>query len=275
MTCQHDLAEQDMAIADGLCPLCLSAELAAQPGASPAPQVGDDLRERFAALAHEMWSGWMRYMFGKMDWNILQTGKVMHRSDVERWTRQMNTLYDDLPEKEKESDRVEADKMLAIVAAAPTLPADVHYPTPNQIKWLRDANEAGYDPVLTVQVLREKVMLLEQQLSAQSALPADVQAADGAELIAQERKRQISKEGYSPEHDDGHKDGELARAAACYAIEDLVIDDDSYFWEWWPWDEEWWKPQDRLSNLVRAGALIAAEIDRLQRAALTAGKVTK
>jgi hypothetical protein len=35
-------------------------------------------------------------------------------------------------------------------------------------------------------------------------------------------------------------------------------------WQWWPWSFEWWKPKDRIRNLVRAGALIAAEIDRLQ-----------
>ena len=35
----------------------------------------------------------------------------------------------------------------------------------------------------------------------------------------------------------------------------------------WPWDESWFKPtpDDRIRELVKAGALILAEIDRLQR----------
>jgi hypothetical protein len=37
--------------------------------------------------------------------------------------------------------------------------------------------------------------------------------------------------------------------------------------ELWPWDESWWKPGDRIRELAKAGALIAAEIDRLNRIA--------
>lgn len=71
-----------------------------------------DLRERLAALAHEQWSGWMRYQYyrqplpGCMAW-----------ADEVRWERQMNTSYADLPEPEKESDRKEADRMLEIIGA--------------------------------------------------------------------------------------------------------------------------------------------------------------
>lgn len=81
----------------------------------------------------------------------------------------------------------------------------------------------------------------------------------GVELIAIERKRQIDEEHWSPEHDDDHDYNELARAAACYAIGND---------ENWPWDEECWKPSpdNRIRELEKAGALIAAEIDRLLRA---------
>lgn len=81
----------------------------------------------------------------------------------------------------------------------------------------------------------------------------------GIELIATERQRQIEGEGCSQEHDDEHAGGELADAAACYAMgRQLPV---------WPWDIDWWKPtpNDRVRELVKAGALIAAEIDRLQR----------
>lgn len=79
------------------------------------------------------------------------------------------------------------------------------------------------------------------------------------EMIAAERSRQIDKEGWSPEHDDDqHRSGDLATAAACYIEPSLMR-------QWWPWENEWWKPKDRIRDLVRAGALVAAEIDRLLR----------
>ena len=79
----------------------------------------------------------------------------------------------------------------------------------------------------------------------------------GVGLIAEERKRQIEKEGWLAAHDDEHANGEMAQAAACYTLGEDCVE--------WPWEEEWWKPKDRISDLVRAGALIAAEIDRLTR----------
>lgn len=90
--------------------------------------------------------------------------------------------------------------------------------------------------------------------------------------IATERRRQIEVEGWTADHDDEHQCGELARAAASYVLasdpgpqagagngEALAV---------WPWSLEWWKPQDPCRNLIRAGALIIAEIERLDRAAV-------
>lgn len=85
----------------------------------------------------------------------------------------------------------------------------------------------------------------------------------GAELIARERERQKSEEGWTAEHDRQWRGRELIRAAICYAKADidgnLSLDDFGL----WPWDMQWWKPKSRIRNLVKAGALIAAEIDRL------------
>jgi len=72
-----------------------------------------DMREPLAALAHEQWSGWMGYMFGKAPLND-DGSWTMPAWAVERWTRQMNTPYTELPEPEKVSDHVEADKVLAL-----------------------------------------------------------------------------------------------------------------------------------------------------------------
>jgi|SRR5437868_5772263 len=84
-------------------------------------------------------------------------------------------------------------------------------------------------------------------------------------LISTERVRQVNQEGWTKEHDDTHTHNELARAAAYYALPaDWRI---IALWTLWPWAREWWKPtpDDRVRELVKAGALIVAEIERLQR----------
>lgn len=73
------------------------------------------MRELLAALAHDQWSGWMGYMFGLSVKNA--DGSITIPADkAARWTRQMTTPYTDLPDHERESDRVEADKVLALLA---------------------------------------------------------------------------------------------------------------------------------------------------------------
>ena len=95
--------------------------------------------------------------------------------------------------------------------------------------------------------------------------------------VIAERMRQISEEGWTPEHDDQHADGELARAAAAYAEHAARFQDaEGLGMKYatkapqgnWPWGQRWWKPKNQRRDLVRAGALIIAEIERLDRAAL-------
>ena len=83
----------------------------------------------------------------------------------------------------------------------------------------------------------------------------------GIEIIAEERKRQISSEGWSMTHDLGHNDGELAIAASCYALPSQFSRK-----TFWLFEKDSFKPsKDRIRDLAKAGALIAAEIDRLQQ----------
>ena len=84
------------------------------------------------------------------------------------------------------------------------------------------------------------------------------------DLLA-ERLRQVDDEGWSPEHDDQHAVGELAAAAACYCHPEPCMDDTRGVPFSWPWVRRWWKPTDRRRDLVKAGALILAEIERLDR----------
>jgi len=88
---------------------------------------------------------------------------------------------------------------------------------------------------------------------------------DALFLIAKERERQIVEEGWDANHDDEHEYGEMAAAAACYAMPPHIANFASIRSEMWPWDEEWWKPKGRVRDLVRAGALILAELERVQR----------
>lgn len=103
--------------------------------------------------------------------------------------------------------------------------------------------------------------------------------------IASERRRQIEEEGWTPEHDDVHESGELAAAAACYAYHTTSMRAAGYsvtryedrppldlyhpYRSMWPWDEACWNPKDRRRDLVRAGALIVAEIERRDRQTAT------
>ena len=85
-----------------------------------------------------------------------------------------------------------------------------------------------------------------------------------------ERRRQIEEEGWSPRHDKAHINGELAQAAACYALHSIPGTTQAE----WPWAPAWWKPKDNRRNLVRAAALIVAEIERLDRAAASGNQDT-
>lgn len=99
--------------------------------------------------------------------------------------------------------------------------------------------------------------------------------------IAAERRRQIEVEGWTPAHDDTHDNGEMAHAAACYVLgatgASRGISDLEHGIEatisarLWPWSMNWWKPKRTRQNLIRAAALIVAEIERLDREAPTEG----
>lgn len=87
--------------------------------------------------------------------------------------------------------------------------------------------------------------------------------AGGAERILEERHRQIRIEGFKPEDDQVYENGELAKAALAYLSKALDYDPGV---RQWPrtWRLSFWKPSvDKVRNLEKAGALIAAEIDRL------------
>lgn len=121
-----------------------------------------------------------------------------------------------------------------------------------------------------------------------TAAPRTALETRAARDVVAERLRQIREEGFAPERDDAHTDASLVDAAICYcyAACDRVMA--TARWEafdasgapalrdrlaripiGWPrsWPAAAWKPKDRRRDLVRAAALIIAEIERLDRAA--------
>jgi hypothetical protein len=144
--------------------------------------------------------------------------------------------------------------------------------------------------------------------SGPSAFSAQVQDV-AMEDVLLEVKRQVEVEGWSSDHDDAHDKGEMAGAAACYALEGVaytapdhypprkkyaaVVDARNSIPEKerettreaiklalgepaaprnWPWHASWWKPTTTRRNLVKAAALLISEIKRLDRAAAPANQ---
>lgn len=121
--------------------------------------------------------------------------------------------------------------------------------------------------------LMERMLAAEARVVELESRSVTAAAAD----VLTERQRQVTAEGWSSKHDDKYKNTELAFAASCYAfhaaaatwdLEDDGIPYDSHpAPKQWPWDPSWWKPTDARRDLVKAGALILAEIERIDRAA--------
>jgi hypothetical protein len=111
---------------------------------------------------------------------------------------------------------------------------------------------------------------VQAALSQLSAPPEGDPERDGAQMIVAERRRHAAS-GYTSEHDAEHADESLALAACSYAIPrswrrwKQSRDSNGAVPTTWPWDARRWRPtqDDRVRELVKAGALIAAEIDRL------------
>lgn len=129
---------------------------------------------------------------------------------------------------------------------------------------------AGFDEVVAAQII--EATRQASRLKTQAVI--DVLA---------ERDRQFSVEGITFAHDDAHVDGEISAAACCYAgaasitthLRGNVYAGSPPFDGWtgfgWPWDSAWWKPGTARRMLVKAAALIVAEIERIDRANYSKG----
>ena len=128
-----------------------------------------------------------------------------------------------------------------------------------QEKWIKDIEATMIAATDRAEAAEKRVVELE------------VLAFNPALLdVISERQRQRAIEGWTSEHDDAYQNSELADAAACYAIHanNQGISTPAH----WPWSPDWWKQSGARRDLVKAGALILAEIERIDRAAAGKGE---
>ncbi len=150
----------------------------------------------------------------------------------------------------------------------------------------QDAIDGGW----TVQGIRAYAKRLEERLAAAEERIAELKLERGGALarigelqakqrsvpqawldVQAERRRQVEIKGHSLEGDDGYISGQLAAAAACYAL--WAADVPMELWErLWPWHRNWLKPGTPRQMMVKAGGLVLAEIERLDRATSAAGE---
>ena len=80
------------------------------------------------------------------------------------------------------------------------------------------------------------------------------------DLVKKEREKQISKHGYTIVHDRQHPKKAVLYGALAYL--NSVIYSPNIGIEDWPFEEESFKPEGDVNNLVKAAAMIIAEIDK-------------
>lgn len=185
---------------------------------------------------------------------------------IDRRTHAARALETRIYEFRKRSDRARASQPPSVTPAYWLLLDDGHVAA-----WYSyDPREAG------IQIGKGELVPLYSK-------PAQPPLSGAAADVLAERERQKSVEGWTAEHDDEHEGGALAAAAAAYAhnaewhMRERKSSDQppslasGIVYELWPFDEEWWKPKNPRRDLVRAAAMILAEIERIDRHTPTKG----
>ncbi|MFC7515049.1 hypothetical protein ACFQUU_08540 [Herbaspirillum sp. GCM10030257] len=180
------------------------------------------------------------------------------------------------------------DYALAAIEAAPSVGTKPEFTVSDILDLAMHSNLGVVQQGLWIafQAHREWVLKFALALLRQSQpVHSDAKDAERPVIreIAAERERQVSAEGWSETHDDEHGDDSLLMAAICYAMptelrqpvkpQHVVVGRVSTPYAvpiWWPesWCATWWKPKDRRRDLIRSTALIVAEIERIDRAAI-------
>ncbi|WP_410921851.1 hypothetical protein [Pseudomonas aeruginosa] len=188
------------------------------------------------------------------------------RADRDSWAEQAEQRLADWDEMRKERDA-------ALVAQAQhSVPAYVSYTTrpaeslagialrqlKDESRWveIRDINAHAFPDMQSHSYYPAGTVI-----KLPAAAPGKSVPQAWLDVLA-ERRRQVEAEGWTPEHDDLYCAAELPRAAAAYILSGANDEAPAI----WPFLAKWWKPRDARANYMRAGALILAEIERLDRA---------
>ncbi|HBA3988989.1 TPA: hypothetical protein J5U09_004392 [Escherichia coli] len=143
-----------------------------------------------------------------------------------------------------------------------------------QIELRAEIKKAGRPPhadfwVQSICEAEEKVKRALEETQATDAFLAEVRAqgvkslSNAVQSVIAERQRHQSAEGWTPEHDDQYSKSQLLWASSCYVLNAIHPFNRIPFG--WPWTPEWWKPTNPRRDMVKAGALILAEIKRIDR----------
>ena len=176
-----------------------------------------------------------------------------------------------------------AHSLLLTRPAAPAAPALSTEPLPVMPRAITTGlgiDDSGEEPAYCIMAAfrqeddaRYALSILSAGIEAQAAhaAPAVDALSQAARDVLAERQRQISAEGYEPEADAMYESGELARAAATYAL--LATGDEGWRVEDnWPWGMSTLKRAEPRRMLEKAGALILADMERIDRIAQAAAQ---
>jgi len=158
-----------------------------------------DLREPLAAYAHDAWSRWMEHLFSKVS-----AEGVIASDEMERRKRQMATAYADLTEEEKESDREEADKMLAVMSGRgeePVEKADPSAPVSKNFAPVLPGDKNSFDDVnaLLKDFVTDELLVVGLGVAAKWSGEVAVVHAAGGKVILTIGSDAADKSGAFPE----------------------------------------------------------------------------
>ncbi|HGJ6242435.1 TPA: hypothetical protein ACJGK5_003163 [Salmonella enterica subsp. enterica serovar Enteritidis] len=165
---------------------------------------------------------------------------------------------------EKDADDARYWDVIPLYAAPPVQETGVYKDMLNIIgllennEWAEHCTNTVLGSLLESEITR--LVSKEQQAPAASSESVSLSLTDALRDVIAERQRQVSVKGWTPDHDDTYTCGELSGAAISY-IEPM----EAVFY--WPaeWHDDSFKPSDERRNLVKATALLLAEIERLDR----------
>ncbi|HBA4756831.1 TPA: ead/Ea22-like family protein [Escherichia coli] len=128
-----------------------------------------------------------------------------------------------------------------------------------------DAGQAGVAAMIINDALHHSETPATDAFLAEVLAQGVKSTSNAVQSVIAERQRHQSAEGWTPEHDDQYSKSQLLWASSCYVLNAIHPFNRIPFD--WPWTPEWWKPTNPRRDLVKAGALILAELERIDRAA--------